>query len=550
MRLHRADSNRPGDVRSFRSREIQSTRFPVRRGSGRATATGRGDSRIAPTGCRRQTLRHRRNQALAAPLAIALSSFLLSAAALAEPAAKSLPRHPSEIAYPTLEFHPPKPERVEMENGLVAFLLPERSIPLIRATALIRAGALCESTEEQGLSDLAARVMRLGGTVQVSATAMNERLEYVGASLESGSDRDYSSVSLRVLSKDGDLGFRLMSDLLQNPAFPQDKIDQRKSEALEALRRENDDPMEITRREFRKLLYGDHPYGRDPLGTPETLAAFDRDDLVAWHSRWYHPDRTIFAVAGDFDRDWMLERLGGLFGTGSEATPASEYPEVLSQPTEGKKFFIVKDLNQSTVRVGHLGIRKDNPDALALDVLNYIIGGGGFTSRLVNKVRTESGYAYLVASVFDEPLLTGQFLAVLQTQTKNAVKAARLATDIIRDAVENANVTEEELKQAKDSKLNEFVFNFETPYDVVRRYAEMEYYGLPPDYLETYRERLANITLQDLARVGRQYVHPDRMTALVLGHNDLRAELGEWGPYEEIDLTESETLGGAGKGLP
>jgi predicted Zn-dependent peptidase len=297
--------------------------------------------------------------------------------------------------------------------------------------------------------------------------------------------------------------------------------------------------MEITRREFRRLLYGDHPYGRDPLGTPETLGRFNREDLVAWHSRWYRPIRTVFAVSGDFERAWMLEQIRGLFGDPPGGSGEFTYPEVFHQANDGRRFFIEKDLNQSTVRIGHLGIRKDNPDALPLEILNYIIGGGGFTSRLVNKVRTESGFAYLVGSVFDEPLLTGQFLAVLQTQTKNAVNAMRLTMEVIRDAVENENITQEELVQAKESKLNEFVFKFETPYDVVRQYAELEYYSLPLDYLETYRDRLAAITHEDLARVGKKYIDTSAMTVLVLGHKDARPGLEELGEVEDIQLEES-----------
>ena len=470
-----------------------------------------------------------------AGLALACTLVLHGENIFAEPPRLDRPAHPTLIEFPPLEFHPPSAERIELKNGMVVFLLPDSTVPMVRAFGMIQAGALCETAEEQGLADLTARVMRLGGTKIVSATELNERLEYVGASLETASDRDYAMISLRALSKDRDMVLELFADLLRNPAFPTDKLDQRRNEALEELRRQDDDPMEITRREFRRLLYGEHPYGRDPLGTPETLASFGRDNLQAWHARHFHPNRMILAVSGDFERAWFLSKLDLLLGDWPKAEGAFAPPPVEPQPTAGKRFFIEKDLNQSTIRMGHLGIRKDNLDAIALDVLNYILGGGGFSSRLVNKVRTEAGFAYLVASVFDEPLLTGQFLAVLQTQTKNSVAAARLTMDIIRDVAENDNLTDAEITLAKEARLNDFVFKFETPHDVARRYAEIEFYGLPSDYLETYRDRLAAVSREDLIRVAREYIKPSQMTVLILGREEVLPEFQGMGPVDKME---------------
>jgi len=446
---------------------------------------------------------------------------------------------PEGIKFPDQEFHPPQPGRVELGNGMVVYLLPDDSIPQVRLRGMVRAGSLHETPDESGLAGLTANLLRLGGTTQVSATEMNRKLEYAGASLEAGAARDSAIVSLRVLSKDLEMGVELLADMLKNPAFPEDKIEQRRGELLETLRRQDDDPMEITRREFRKLLYyGDHPYGRDPLGALDTLPKFSREDLVHWHKTWWGPNRILLAASGDFIKEDLLALLEEEFEGWTSTAAASEYPQVVPPPKMDRIVFIPKELEQSTVRLGHLGITRDNPDAIPLEVMNFILGGGGFSSRMFSQIRGQSGYAYMIVSVFDKPLLQGQFVTIFQTKTDNTLPAIEQTRGLIREYVEQGNMTQEELELAKAAKLNDFVFKFETPSAVVNRFAELEYYGLPKDYLETYRDRLSAVTLDDLRRVAREYLHPDSMTLLVLGHPDSREALDSLGEVEEIQLRE------------
>lgn len=454
------------------------------------------------------------------------------------------PERPEGIQFPPLAFHPNKPERLVLDNGLVVYLLADPMIPQIRATGYLQAGSLRESAAETGLANLTANVLRVGGTTLTSATDMNRTLDYMGASLEASASRDYAGVSLRVLSKDREEGFKLLAEMLRSPAFPEEKISQRKLEVLENLRRQDDDPSEITRREFRKLIFGDHPYGRDPLGTEETLRSFKRDDLVSWHQKWYRPNLTILSIAGDFDRDEMVGLLKRTLGGWDKGGIEAKYPPVNSAQNSGKRFFIAKDLNQSTVRIGELGIPKNHPDKAPVEVLNFILGSGGFSSRLFNRVRNESGYAYTAVSEFEESLLQGQFLAFLQTQTANTVKAAQLTMDIIREMAETGNITEEELALAKQSKLNDFVFKFETPSDVASQFAQLELYGLPADYWETYRDRVNAVTLEDVKRVAKQYLRPDEMTVLILGNPSIRSEVEAMGALEDIHLPGREAGSG------
>jgi zinc protease len=450
------------------------------------------------------------------------------------------PARPESLTYPSIDFRPPHPERMQLDNGLILYLLPDSMIPMIRVRGLIHAGSLGETRDESGLAYLCANLLRLGGSVITPATEMNRQLEFAGATLESSAGRDYASVSLLTLRKDRDMGIRFLSEILLQPAFAEEPLSQRKTEILDGLRRQNDDPVEITRREFRRVLFGDHPYGRDPLGNEKTVPTFDREDLIRWHKAWYHPDRTILCITGDFQRGEMLELIQKHLGGWPRGNVPVKDPEVLPSSAVGKNFFISKDLNQSTVRIGHLGIARNNPDKIPLEVLNFILGGGGFSSRLFNRVRTESGFAYTVVSEFEESLLTGQFLAFLQTKSGNTAKATQLTQKIIREMAEETNITEEEVNLAKQSKLNDFVFEFETPADSAFLSAEIEYFGLPGDYLETYRERLSAVTLEDVKRVARKYLKPEEETLLILGAPEMRDDLKVFGEFEEIQLDKEQ----------
>ena len=453
---------------------------------------------------------------------------------------KVKPPRPESLTFPESIFQPPRPERIQLENGLTLFLLADPMIPMIRIRGLIHAGSLCETSEESGLASLSANLLRLGGSTITSATEMNRQLEYVGATLESYAGRDFASISLLALSKDREMGIRFLSEILLHPAYTEGPMKQRKTEILDALRRQNDDPVEITRREFRRILFGDHPYGRDPLGDEKSVPSFDREDLMRWHQAGYHPDRTILCITGDFQRDEMLELLRKYLGGWPRGGVPVNYAEVKSCGAEGKTFFIPKELNQSTVRVGHLGIARNNPDKVPLEVLNFILGGGGFSSRLFNRVRTEGGFAYTVVSEFEESLLTGQFLAFLQTKSEKTTQATQLTREIIHGMAVDTDITEEEVKLAKQSKLNDFVFKFETPAESAYLRAEVEFFGLPEDYLETYRQRLSAITLDDIKRVARQYLKPEEETLLILGTPDIRDDLKVFGDFEEIQLQKEQ----------
>jgi predicted Zn-dependent peptidase len=442
----------------------------------------------------------------------------------------------SKLQFAPMEFAPRKPQRNVLSNGMVVYLLEDHDLPIINITATIRTGAVYEPPEKAGLASLVGHVMRSGGTTTRSVENINEELEYIAASVETAISREEGSASLSVLRKDLDKALEIFEDILRNPAFPEEKIKKRKEEILEAIRRENDSPAGILFREFRRLLYGAHPYGRKVEGYPETLDRITRKDMVEFHKKYFHPNNILMGVAGDFDTQEMLEKLEKLL----KDWPREEvsFPAVPSVVEEFQKSvnYIYKDINQSNVVLGHLAIERTNPDYFPAMLLNFILGGGSFASRIPGKVRSEEGLAYSVYSAFQTPRDKGFFFVNCQTKAESTSRSIALSLEEIQ-RIREKPVEEEELATAKDTFTNQFVFLFTSSSAIVSHMVNIEYQGLPLNYLETYVDRVKAVTREDLLRVAQKYLHPDKVTILVVGNEKkFDRPLSEFGEVKTIEL--------------
>jgi len=459
---------------------------------------------------------------MAAALAATGLSLLLGcgeAPRSAEPTARtdwSKVVDPRTLEAEPLEFKVPGVERLVLENGLVVYLMEDHMLPLVKIYAAVRTGAIYEPPEKAGLAALTGEVMRTGGTETMLPDEVNEALEFVAAEIEVSIEREKGVASLDLLRKDLDVGLRIFADVLRRPRFDEAKIALRKAELAEEFRRENDDPEEILFREFRELLYGEHPYARRVIGAPETVAAIGRDDLAAFHGRFFHPNNIIMGVSGDFERDEMLAKLNAVFGDWPRAELDIPEPPPVPATFARSLNFIEKDLVQSNIIIGHLGIDRLDPDYYAAYVLNYILGGSGFNSRLMEEVRTKAGLAYAVGSYFYAPRYTGFFFAYCFTKTEKTEEAVCMILDEL-ERVRREEVTDEEFARAKKAIENQFVFRFETAERIVEQKVEIEYAGLPMDYLERYLDIIRALTKADLVRVAERLLHPDRATVLVIG---------------------------------
>ncbi len=445
---------------------------------------------------------------------------------------------PRQMTFKPVEFTPPDPDRVVLENGLVVYLLEDHELPLISLAATFRTGSWLDPADKIGLAALTGSVMRTGGGGGLTAERVDEELEQVAASLSTSIGRQSGSASLDVLSKDIAKGLKLFAGLVRQPAFEAGRIEVAKLQAIEGIRRRQDNPGSIVSREFVKLLYGpEHPTARE--SSIESIQRITRDDLVGFHRRTVHPNGMLLGVTGDFDKAAMLSMLREVFGDWEKGdVPELKLPDAL-QPSSGRPVvrFVNKETSQTHLRVGHLTIREQDPDYVSLAIANDILGGSSFRSRLFNDVRTKRGLAYSVGSrlnvgVHDQ----GVWLMRAETKlpsTQDVV--ARFVANMERMRTEP--VTDVELEEAKEAYVNSFVFSFTSPSAIVSRLMELEYDGLPKDFLQQLRDRVVKLKKEDILAAAKKHWHPDRLTILAVGAGDaLPRLLSGFGELKEITV--------------
>lgn len=469
---------------------------------------------------------------------VALLAAVALAPALARGKKDAVPKDWRQIDFPELPaFEIPKPVTYTLDNGLQVFLMEDDELPLVSATLRIRMGSNLEPADKVGLASIYGQALRTGGTESRSGDEIDEWLASRAASIEVGVGGDSGTVGADSLTEDFPEVLRLMREILDAPAFPQDKIDLAKTQEKTGISRRNDDVGGILGREFSKLVRGaDSPLAR----TTEyaTIAAIERDDLVAWHDRFVHPNNMMLGVVGDFDVAPMKALIAEVFGDW-QAGPASDLSGVpyREEPLPGLFFIEKTDVTQANIRMGHLGIRQDNPDFFAVQILNEALGGG-FTSRLFSTIRTDMGLAYSVGgSVGSSFLRPGVFQVGTQTKSESVSVALDALKGVLRGIIDRPP-TDEEIARAKDSILQSFVFNYASKGQVLAQQMNYAYYGLPADYLERYRANIEAVTKDQVAEAAGKYIHPDRLTVLVVGNPaDFDKPLSEIGEVTEIDIT-------------
>lgn len=471
-----------------------------------------------------------------AALAVATLAGLAVGACQPE-ADRRAPPH-ARLTFPPLRaFTPPEPRRHVLDNGIVVYLLEDPTLPVVDLVGTVRAGSVWEPADKIGLASLCGQVIRTGGSTAHPGDALDARLESMGASLSVSIGEESGSFSLGCLSEDVDALLPVLADVLRAPAFPENKIALAKNHMLTGIARRNDDPEEMAGRLFAQVLYRrDSPYARQP--ETWTVAAITRQDLVDFHARFFHPEAVMIGVTGDFDAERMLARLSETFGAWPRGNvPPPEPPGVQPEPAATVNLVSRPDLNQATILLGHHGIvrRADDPDFFALVVMNDILGGGGFGSRLMQEVRTREGLAYAVGSAYGAAYThPGLFQTFCQTKNASAVRAIGLIRDEIRRMTEEP-VSHEELRTSKESILNAMVFEYDTRQEIVTRRLRYDYYGFPADYVERFQRGVAAVSAEDVLRVARRYLRPDNLTILVAGNPEaFDAPLSNLGPVTNL----------------
>ncbi|MDQ6758855.1 MAG: insulinase family protein [Acidobacteriota bacterium] len=471
--------------------------------------------------------------------------FTLAIVTVIVASAQTVVRHaPPLPSYKSLKYAPlpplkiPEPETFTLPNGMKIYLLEHHELPVISGFALVRTGNLFDPADKHGLAGITGELIRAGGTKDKSGDQIDVELENIAASVESQIGESSGTVSFSALKENTDAVLAVFHDLFTTPEFRQDKLDLAKTQTRSAIARRNDDPNGIVSREFGNILYGrNNPYGWDI--SYADIDRIQRADVVNFYQRYFFPANTALAIYGDFSQAEMKQKLTRLFANWTvKQPPVPKFPEVQKTPVPGVFLATKEDVAQTFFEVGHMGGLLNDKDYPALEVAADILGGG-FSSRLFQRIRTRLGYAYHIGSSwgagYDHP---GLFRISGSTQSMRTVDTLKAITEEL-NRIRTGEVTEAELQTAKDTVLNGFVFRFDRPSKTLNRLVQYEYYGYPKDFVFQYQKGIQAVTRQDVARVAKKYFRPEDLTIVAVGNpKEFKTPITELGlKVQPIDLT-------------
>jgi zinc protease len=437
---------------------------------------------------------------------------------------------------PLPSFQAPAPVRIAFPNGLIVFLQEDHELPLVSGSIWIRGGSREEPAGKVGLAAIYGSVWRTGGTADRTGDALDDFLEARAARVETSGTLTVTSLGWSCLKENLDEVFPVVLELLQKPEFREDKLALARRQMETGIARRNDDAGGIADREAQRIAYGaDSPYAR--LTEYATVRSVTRDDLLAWHREFIHPNNMIVGVTGDFDAKAMEARLRKAFGSWKRGPAARQIKPPAHAPAPGVYVVDKEDVNQSTLRLVHGGIRRDNPDYYAIAMMNEILDGG-FSGRLMTNVRTKKGLAYTVSggvgSAYDH-----DGLATFGMRTKSDTTAAGIDALLAEiRSIRSAPPTADEMARARDSLLNSFIFRVDSRDERLYERMRYELYGYPLDLIERYRPAVEKVTAEDVLRVARKYVSEEKLAVVVVGRTkDFDRPLDAFGPVTKLDVT-------------
>ena len=407
-------------------------------------------------------------------------------------------------------------EREELPGGGVLLVKQSRQLPMVRVAVSIPAGARHEAPEQAGLANLTAALLTRG-TKTRSASEVEKLNDALGGGVGLEAGRARAEASMRVLTRDLEEGLSLLSDVLRNPVFPAEEIGKTKRRIVGGLRRQRERPGHLANKALRKSLFGETPYGRLVEGAEASIKKLGREDLVRFHKKWYGMKGTIFVFVGDVSlkraRELVLARFQGWRAEGGEI-PESTPPVI---PKKMQVVKIDRPLSQATVILGNRSLKRTHPDFYAARVMNYILGGGGFSSRIMDNLREDKGLVYSVYSYFAAGRFAGHWRLMLQTKNKTANEAIREAIGEV-ERIQEKGVSEEELQDAKDFITGNFATRFGSSGRIANYILAVELLGFSPGYADEYLKKIRAVTKEQILAAARKHIRLDQSTLAVVGN--------------------------------
>jgi predicted Zn-dependent peptidase len=424
------------------------------------------------------------------------------------------------MQFAPLRFNPPTPKRVVLSNGVAVYLLQDHSLPLLDVEFVSKAGVANLPDSLWGVGWQADNLMRTGGTTRLSPDSVDKLIEFYALNVGISTGNEQSTASFAGLARYRDQMLELGFDLLRNPRDDSARVRIIADQQMENWRRRNDQPGSILGRAWSQVMIGDNPLGRT-LVTPDEVGGFTSARFRWTQERIYCPQNLVLGVSGDFDERSLIAKLEGLF-RGWPACQPGLRPVPPLQITQGPRTVLVeKDVNQTNIRMGHAGTIKiaNTPDYFAAEVADFLLGGGGgFNSRLLQRVRSDSGFAYSVFSNWGaDTRREDLFFAGAQIRAEKTVAGVSLMRQIIA-SMATEPVTAGDVKLAQDNEVNSFVFQFENADQIVATQLGYALDGLPPNWFDLYLEGIQAVTPAQVTDVARRYLHADRLVTIVVGN--------------------------------
>jgi zinc protease len=436
------------------------------------------------------------------------------------------------------EIKLPQIQTKVLENGMKVMVIEQHGLPVVAFRLVLRTGAAYDPEGKAGLANLTAGLLTKGTTTR-TAPQIAQEIDFVGGNLGAGVDLDATYATCRVMSKYFDTGLDLLSDIVLNPTFSEDEVKRLKRQTLAGIIQKKDDPNTIMEEKFNQFLFGDHPYARPVNGDDKSVTSITRDGIVEFHKTFYAPNNVVLAVVGDVKAEDVMKKVEAKFGNWQRKS----LPEVkFASPPEVKGYQILlvdkPDLTQAYIMLGHLGLAKEHPDEFPARVMNYILGGGGFASRLAGEVRVKKGLAYGVGSQFNLNRDPGAFEVSLSTQVDSALVAIQACLGELKK-IRETEISGKELDETKSFYTGYYPLRFETPEQVATQVLDTEIYGTGLDYIKNYRKNIKQVTIAEVLTAAKQHIHPDDLKMVVVANAEkVKAGLEKLGTVKVISFTE------------